>query len=104
MTVNDITFCFLVKIQQVVYTLSFLIFYIYKRRNPHNKKLVLQPVTEEFVLLMPIKVTGLDEIPVRFIKYGANVIKVPSNGLFFLNRGLTLAYFMLWGTTPVVID
>jgi uncharacterized protein YydD (DUF2326 family) len=22
----------------------------------------------------------------------------------FLNRGLTLAYFMLWGTTPVVID
>ena len=27
----------------------------YKRRNPHNKKLVLQPVTEEFVLLMPIK-------------------------------------------------
>jgi hypothetical protein len=24
--------------------------------------------------------------------------------LGFLNRGLTLAYFMLWGTTPVVID
>ena len=39
---------------------SQLFFNFYKRRNPHNKKLVLQPVTEEFVLksyvlLMPIK-------------------------------------------------
>jgi hypothetical protein len=42
----------------------------YKRRNPHNKKLVLQPVTEEFVFkelcsLNANKSTGVDEIPAR---------------------------------------
>ena len=54
----------------------------YKRRNPNNKKLVLQPVSEEFVFkelssLNASKSTGLDEIPARFIKDGANVIKTP---------------------------
>ena len=64
----------------------------YKRRNPHNKKLVLQPVTEEFVFeelcsLNANKSTGLDEISARFIKDGANVIKVPITAI--INQSIT---------------
>ena len=64
----------------------------YKRRNPHNKKLVLQPVTEEFVFkelcsLNANKSTGLDEIPARFIKDGGNVIKVPI--IAIINQSIT---------------
>jgi hypothetical protein len=41
---------------QGIYSVTSQLFLdFYKRRNPHSKKLVLQPVTEEFVLLMPIK-------------------------------------------------
>jgi hypothetical protein len=64
----------------------------HKRRNPHNKKLVLQPVTEEFVFkelcsLNANKSTGLDEIQARFIKDGGNVIKVPITAI--INQSIT---------------
>ena len=36
---------------------------------------------------MPIKVTGLDEIPARFIKDGGNVIKVPITAI--INQSIT---------------
>jgi hypothetical protein len=36
---------------------------------------------------MPIKVTGLDEIPARFIKDGANVIQVPITAI--INQSIT---------------
>ena len=42
---------------------------------------------KSYVLLMPIKVTGLDEIPARFIKDGANVIKVPITAI--INQSIT---------------
>jgi hypothetical protein len=53
----------------------------YKRRNPHNTKRFLQPVTEEFVFkelcsLNANKSTGLDEIPARFIHDGNIIIPV----------------------------
>jgi len=58
----------LAKAKGIYSVTSQLFLNFYKRRNPHNKKLVLQPVTEEFVFkelcfLNTNKSTGLDEIP-----------------------------------------
>ena len=82
----------LAKAKGIYCVTSQLFLNFYKRRNPHNKKLVLQPVTEEFVFkelcsLNANKSTGLDEIPARFIKYGANVIKVPI--IAIINQSIT---------------
>jgi hypothetical protein len=70
----------LAKAKGIYSVTSQLFLNFYKRRNPHNKKIALQPVTEEFVFkelcsLNANKSTGLDEIPARFIKDGANVYK-----------------------------
>ena len=80
----------LAKAKGIYSVTSQLFLNFYKRRNPHNKKLVLQPVTEEFVFkelcsLNTNKSTGLDEIPARFIKDGANVIKVPITAIITVN-------------------
>ena len=80
----------LAKAKGIYSVTSQLFLNFYKRRNPHNKKLVLQPVTEEFVFkelcsLNANKSTGLDEIPARFIKDGANVIKVPITAIITVN-------------------
>ena len=54
----------------------------YRQRNPSKQVLVLQPVTEDFVFkelkcLNVTKSTGLDNIPARFLKDGAPVLKTP---------------------------
>jgi hypothetical protein len=82
----------LAKAKGIYSVTSQLFLNFYKRRNPHNKKLVLQPVTEEFVFkelcsLNANKSTGVDEIPARFIKDGGNVIKVPITAI--INQSIT---------------
>ena len=82
----------LAKAKGIYSVTSQLFLNFYKRRNPHNKKLALQLVTEEFVFkelcsLNANKSTGLDEIPARFIKDGANVIKIPITAI--INRSIT---------------
>ena len=52
----------------------------YKKRNPKACKLVLKPVSDNFVLrelqkLNVSKSTGLDNIPAKFLKDGAECIK-----------------------------
>ena len=54
----------------------------YRQRNPSKQVLLLQPVTEDFVFkelkcLNVTKSTGLDNIPARFLKDGAPVLKTP---------------------------
>ena len=54
----------------------------YKSKNPEGKKFVLKHVTEDFVFkelmhLNTCKSTGLDGIPARFLKGGADVLKLP---------------------------
>ena len=50
--------------------------------NQKNAEFVLKKVSEDFVYkellkLNPSKSTGLDEIPARFIRDGASVLKIP---------------------------
>jgi hypothetical protein len=45
---------------------------------------------------MPIKVTGLDEIPARFIKDGANVIQVPVCFLVKIQQGVYTHSFLIF--------
>ena len=54
----------------------------YKSKNPEGKKFVLKHVTEDFVFkelmhLNTCKSTGLDGIPARFLKDGADFLKLP---------------------------
>ena len=63
-------------------TTSNLFVNFFKKRNPSNKKLILKEVSEDFVFkelssLNISKSTGLDEIPARFIRDGAHIIKTP---------------------------
>ena len=68
---------------------SQLFLYFYNRRNPDNKKLVLQPASEDFVSkelssFNASKSTGLDEIPARLIWDGARILKYPITSI--INR------------------
>ena len=54
----------------------------YSSRNTTNSHMTLKPVSEDFIYkellkLNPTKSTGLDEIPARFIRDGACILKVP---------------------------
>ena len=56
----------------------------YSQRNVSRNQLVLHEVSEQFIYeelcgLNVTKSTGLDEISTKFLKLGANVIKMPSS-------------------------
>ena len=64
----------------------------YSSRNMNKSQFVLKPVSEDFIYkeltcLNPSKSTGLDEIPARFIKDGAYVLKIPIT--FIVNLSIT---------------
>ena len=54
-------------------------FDFYNKRNPNKNKLILKPVSKDFVFrelssLNVKKSTGLDEIPPKFIRDGDSVL------------------------------
>ena len=64
----------------------------YSSRNVRKSQFVLKPVSEDFIYkeltcLNPSKSTGLDEIPARFIKDDASVLKIPIT--FIVNLSIT---------------
>ena len=64
----------------------------YSSRNVNKSQFILKPVSEDFIYkeltcLNPSKSTGLDEIPARFIKDGAYVLKIPIT--FIVNLSIT---------------
>ena len=63
----------------------------YSSRNTTNSHMTLKPVSEDFIYkellkLNPTKSTGLDEIPARFIRDGACILKVPI--CFIVNQSI----------------
>ena len=66
----------------------------YSCKNKEKKEIILKPVTEDFVYkqilnLNPVKSTGLDDIPARFIRDGAPVLKIPIT--YIVNLSITTA-------------
>ena len=64
----------------------------YKQKESQERDFVLKKVSEDFVYkellkLNPSKSTGLDEIPARFIRDGASVLKIPIT--FIVNLSLS---------------
>ena len=66
----------------------------YSCKNKEKKEIIQKPVTEDFVYkqilkLNPVKSTGLDDIPARFIRDGAPVLKIPIT--YIVNLSITTA-------------
>ena len=66
----------------------------YSNKNMERKEVILKPVSETYVYkeilnLNPSKSTGLDDIPARFIRDGAPVLKIPIT--FIVNLSITSA-------------
>ena len=64
----------------------------YDKRNPHENKFYLKTVSEDFVYkeLCNLKIgksTGLDGIPARFLRDGAEVLKIPVT--FIINMSIS---------------
>ena len=64
----------------------------YKQKESQDRDFVLKKVSEDFVYkellkLNPSKSTGLDEIPARFVRDGASVLKIPIT--FIVNLSLS---------------
>ena len=65
---------------------------LYEGKNKDKKVFSLITVGEQFVLreilnLNPAKSTGLDDIPARFIRDGASILKIPIT--FIVNMSIT---------------